>query len=248
MNPEELESEEINDKIKEWLETQEEVPEGGFTVQKITRNRGKWITIAQKEYDDWNEKNDVALAIIYNSCKPTCQDLIKEDTIAKEAWERLKGAYSETGFAMVYSQVNVLRNLNSHGVDLNEYINRIKHSKSALEAKGYKVHDDIYSAMLLNGLDTSFYDFVRNVLLMDLAKDKSFEEIMQIVFNETLARNATVEKEHMTPIALKTNESTPKSTNGTMCKACGRKHKGICWNENPVLNSGAHSDWLSALL
>ena len=52
VNPDELDSEEINGKIKEWLETQEEVPESGFTAQKITRNKAKWTAVARKEYDD----------------------------------------------------------------------------------------------------------------------------------------------------------------------------------------------------
>ena len=103
VNPEDLEIEEINDKIKGWLKTQEEVPNGGFTTQKITRNRTKWTIIAQKEYDDQSEKNDVALAIIYNNYIPTCQNLIKDDSMARTVQERLKEAYSETGFSAVYA-------------------------------------------------------------------------------------------------------------------------------------------------
>lgn len=48
VNPEDLEQQEIDEKVKEWLETQEEVPEEGFTTQKIRGNRVKWTTTARK--------------------------------------------------------------------------------------------------------------------------------------------------------------------------------------------------------
>ena len=93
-NPNGMDQQTINDKTKIWLSEQEEEPDTGWTTQKITRNKERWRKAAQVEYDEYLEVNDVALGIIYNNCASQCQNLIKEDTIAREAWNRLKEALS----------------------------------------------------------------------------------------------------------------------------------------------------------
>ena len=105
LNPDDIESntELVVEKVIEYLSENNEVPDGGFTTSKINGNKAIQRKNAKKEYEEWYELNDVALEIIYNGCESQCQTLIKEDTIAKLAWERLKQAAT----AMVQRQGHV---------------------------------------------------------------------------------------------------------------------------------------------
>ena len=81
--------------ISEWLATREEVPTGGFTIQKTTANKAKWLAEAKSEYKAYCTLNDKALGVIYNLCDKHTQTIIASETTAKGAWDRLSEAYKQ---------------------------------------------------------------------------------------------------------------------------------------------------------
>lgn len=236
-NPDDIEEKDIAEKIKEWLAETEEVPDSGFTTNKVNGNKAKWKKAAKKDYDDWSIKNDVALEIIYNNCESQCQALIKEDLSAKVAWERLEKAYSQTGFASVVEQTTAMRSLflnRAEGESIDNYTNKWKEVKSTLDSHGLVLPDDIWSGLYLAGLDDSFQALTRDLMNKEI-KSFTFEQTIQSAYNEKLAIIATSRKEnnnHGQGNAYRIQNNI-KNDDREYCKRCNRHHGPVCWKEHP---------------
>ena len=94
-NPATLSADEITRQVTDWLSAREEVPDNGFSTQKINANRAKWRAEAKAEYDAYSNLNDKALGIIYNLCDKHVQTIIASETKAKGAWDRLADVYKQ---------------------------------------------------------------------------------------------------------------------------------------------------------
>jgi hypothetical protein len=252
ISPEEIEESAVVDKVKEWLAETNEVPEAGFSTAKVNGNKALWRKSAQDKYDKWMELNDVALEIIYSNCDIQCQATIKEDTIAKEAWERLEKAYSQTGFASIVEQTTAIRSLSldrGEGESLDKYTNKWKEVKSTLDAHGLTLPEDIWSGLYLAGLDESFRNLTRDLMNREI-KTFTFEQTIQSAFNEKLAIEATSKKEgnnyYGQANAYNTNNKD-KELKGHFCKRCDRRHGKVCWKENPEMAPQWYRDMTAQL-
>src|SRR5690349_15810454 len=97
VNPDEVPDERRDILVAEWLDTREEPPDGGWSIQKVTKNRAQWKVAAEEAYDKWSTLNSKALGIIYNLCEDYTKTVIANETTAKGAWDRLAEAYKQQG-------------------------------------------------------------------------------------------------------------------------------------------------------
>jgi hypothetical protein len=89
------------------LAENEEVPETGFSAQKVAGNRARWRKEQLKAHTEWAKLHNTAQSAIYHSCKPAVQQMIAGSSTAKEQWNILEKAYSSVGFGNVILQLNV---------------------------------------------------------------------------------------------------------------------------------------------
>ena len=188
VNPTTLDDDQVKERINEWLSQREEVPATGFSSQKINANKAKWLAEAKSEYKTYSNLNDKALGVIYNLCDKHTQTIIASETTAKGAWDRLADAYKQQGFSAIFEQVSQLNTFTYRGCNsLEEYVNKIKYNRANLEALGQKFTDDVWSCIFIKGLGESFDTLSSN--LLSIKKDeRSFDEVIQLTFNEELRK------------------------------------------------------------
>ena len=168
------------------MATREEVPIGGFTVQKTAANKAKWLIEAKSEYKAYCTLNDKALGVIYNLCDKHTQTIIASETTAKGAWDRLSEAYKQQGFSAIFEQVSLMNTYTYRGCNsLEEYVNKIKNNRATLEALGQSFNDDVWSCIFIKGLGESFDILTSQLLAVEKGK-RSFDEVIQLTFTEEL--------------------------------------------------------------
>ena len=164
-DPESLSQGEQDALVIKWLSEQEEIPENGWSTQKIKSNRLKWLKEQKDVYKVWSTANNKALAIIYNLCEKHPASLIKNEKTAKGAWACLADAYKQEGFAAIYEQVSKINSINYRSCNsLEEYVNKIKSIRIDLESHNHEYPEDFWCATLINGLGETFELFTAQIL------------------------------------------------------------------------------------
>lgn len=111
---------------------------------------------------------------------------------------------------------------------MDEYVNKFKENRATLESYGVKIQDDIWSALFLSGLTENYSPLIRELLSTEL-KSKTFEEVIQLAFNEELTKFTTDALSngngHAATADLKKTER---------CKFCRKGHDSMeCWKKYP---------------
>jgi hypothetical protein len=72
--------------VKEYILDNEEIEEEKVTTQKVASNKRKVTKVLQKEYDEWDQRNNQTVSDIYYACSTSIQSLIGKYRSAKELW------------------------------------------------------------------------------------------------------------------------------------------------------------------
>lgn len=144
--------------ISDWLANDEELPEEGFTAQKISGNRRKWLKDIRAEWDRYQEDMKKAFSVIYRSCAIHIQGALSNTRDPRKAWEILQQSYGGAGFGGIFRDFDVLAGITYDSFNsIEAYSNTFKAAVASLERQDLVIDTRGLAALYLRGLGTKFH-------------------------------------------------------------------------------------------
>jgi hypothetical protein len=183
VDPYTLSDHEVVKQVSEYLSQEETAPENGWSSQKITSCKPRWLKQADKEYATWEQQNAEALSIIYNSCSSVVKLNIQNETSAKSAWNTLQSLYSSSGFPTIVEAIDEVRSVSYNGCNqsLEHYVEKIRSLQVTFHDQGDPLSERVLSAIFLTGLPDQFNPIIREALD---SQHQSLETLIVKAFNE----------------------------------------------------------------
>lgn len=167
-----------------------------FAMKMSLVLEGLWEVVSDGVTDSNKAKDDIALAKVCLSVKPTCYVHVWKAKSSKEAWDNLERAFESKDMNRKFDlQRHLFRTKREDFSSMEAYVNDILSTVYKLADIGVAVDDDFVAFVMLNGLDMSYEPLVmaltyNNVKLSsDEVKSKLFEEDGRQKSNERSSRS-----------------------------------------------------------